>query len=56
MFLPSHVLMQARLNVRLNRWLVFQASPVTTKTAPAERLAKQQASEEEVKKREGLER
>lgn len=45
------------ISMNLNCWLVFQVSPVTMKTASAERIAKQQVSvEEEVKKREGLER
>lgn len=44
------------ISMNLNCWLVSQVSPVTMKTASAERIAKQQASEEEVRKREGLER
>lgn len=44
------------ISMNLNCWLVFQVSPVTMKTVSVERIAKQQACEEEVKKREGLER
>lgn len=69
MFLHLHVLMAAArhvgmyiiqdhkiISMNLNCWLVFQVSPVTMKTVSVERIAKQQACEEEVKKREGLER